>query len=289
MLAYSCGLDAVGVSRAEPVTEGRVQYLEWLARGYQGEMTYLERNFEKRFDPTQLVSGAQSIISTLLSYKLEGEGVWTEIPKISRYAVFRDYHFVLKERLFRLLSLLQKEVGEVHGRALVDSAPFLDRYWAMRAGLGWLGKQSLLISPRLGSFTFIGSLVVDIEIETSKNAVKNRCGNCHQCIDACPTGALLGNGLIDARKCIAYLTIEKKTHLTPEERNTLNGWAYGCDCCQDACPWNKRAPETRISDEIIITREHLDAFAKNNEPLPTNSPMNRANPERLRELLTSEK
>lgn len=251
-------------------------------------MTYLERNFEKRFDPTQLVSGAQSIISTLLSYKLEGEGVWTEIPKISRYAVFRDYHLILKERLFRLLALLQNEVASVHGRVFVDSAPFLDRYWAVKSGLGWIGKQSLLISPFLGSFTFIGSLVVDIEIETSKNAVKNRCGNCHQCIDACPTGALLGNGRMDARKCISYLTIEKKTPLTPQERNTLNGWAYGCDCCQDVCPWNKRAPETRISDEIIITREHLDAFAKNNVPLPTNSPMNRANPERLRELLTSE-
>ena len=294
MLSFSClhdlallaGLDEVGVSKAAPVTDGQEKYLEWLARGYHGEMSYLERNFEKRFDPTLLVPGAKSIISALLSYKLEGKGVWSSAPKVSRYAVLRDYHFILKERLYRLLELLREVCNTVGGRAFVDSAPFLDRYWAMRSGLGWIGQHSLLISPRVGSFVFIGSLVVDIDIETTEQPVRNRCGNCNHCVAACPTGALLGKGLVDARKCISYLTIEKKSELTAEEEASLSGWAYGCDCCQEACPWNLRAPETQLTNEVIISRTVLENFASGKEPLPPESPMTRANPERLRFLLS---
>ena len=294
MLSFSClhdlallaGLDEVGVSKAAPVTDGQEKYLEWLARGYHGEMSYLERNFEKRFDPTLLVPGAKSIISALLSYKLEGKGVWSSAPKVSRYAVLRDYHFILKERLYRLLELLREACGTVSGRAFVDSAPFLDRYWAMRSGLGWIGQHSLLISPRLGSFVFIGSLVVDIDIETTEHPVRNRCGNCNHCVAACPTGALLGKGLVDARKCISYLTIEKKSELTAEEGASLSGWAYGCDTCQEACPWNRHAPVTHLTNEVLISREVLNRFAEGKTPLPAESPMTRANPERLRLLLS---
>ena len=287
-LALACGVDDVGVSCAEPVTEGKVAYQEWLARGYHGEMTYLERNFEKRFDPALLVPGARSVVSTLLSYKFEGDGLWSIPPKISRYAVLRDYHLVLKERLFRLLALLREECGEVSGRVFVDSAPFLDRYWALRAGLGWIGKNSLLISPRLGSFTFIGSLVLDLPIEpTPEPPIANHCGNCQKCLEACPTGALCGNGLVNATRCISYLTIEKKSPLTPDEEDTLHGWAYGCDECQEVCPWNRRARTTSLTSEVLIDRKLLTDFVQGRAPLPANSPMQRANPERLKKLLTS--
>ena len=288
-LASAAGLDAVGVSRAVPVTEGQAHYLEWLAKGYHGEMHYLERNLEKRFDPTLLVPGAQSIVSVLLSYKFEGEGVWSVEPKVSRYAILRDYHNILKERLYHLLELLRTTCGNVHGRAFVDSAPFLDRYWAMRSGLGWIGQHSLLISPQLGSFTFIGALVVDIDLEATEVSVRNRCGNCNRCVEACPTGALLGRGQMDARKCIAYLTIEKKSPLTEEEQASLSGWAYGCDICQEVCPWNQRAARTRLANEVIVSRSLLNDFAVGIRSLPSESPMTRASAARLRALLVDKK
>jgi len=289
-LALSCGIDEVGVAQAAPVTEGQTEYLEWLAKGYHGEMDYLARNLNLRFDPQQLVPGAKSIISCLLSYHQKGEGVWSHPPRVSRYAVLRDYHLILKERLYQLLGLLKEEVGEgmesVEGRAFVDSAPFLDRYWALQSGLGWIGRQGLLVSPRLGTFTFIGALVVNLPIEpTPAVEIKNRCGTCQRCVEACPTGALLGNGRMDARRCISYLTIEKKSELTPEETASLHGWAYGCDLCQEACPWNVRAPETRLQSEVLVDRPLLNAFAVGECALPRESPMRRARKERLRRLL----
>lgn len=286
-LALSCGIDEVGVAQAAPVTEGQTEYLEWLAKGYHGEMDYLARNLDLRFAPQQLVSGAKSIISCLLSYHQKGEGVWSQPPRVSRYAVLRDYHLILKERLYQLLGLLKEEIGaEVAGRAFVDSAPFLDRYWALQSGLGWIGRQGLLVSPRLGTFTFIGSLLVNIEIEpTPAVEIKNRCGTCQRCVEACPTGALLGDGKMDARRCISYLTIEKKSELTPEETASLHGWAYGCDLCQEVCPWNVRAPETRLQSEVLVDRPLLKAFAAGERSLPKESPMRRARKERLRQLL----
>lgn len=286
-LALSCGIDEVGVAQAAPVIEGQTEYLEWLAKGYHGEMDYLARNLDLRFAPQQLVSGAKSIISCLLSYHQKGEGVWSQPPRVSRYAVLRDYHLILKERLYQLLGLLKEEIGaEVEGRAFVDSAPFLDRYWALQSGLGWIGRQGLLVSPRLGTFTFIGSLLVNIEIEPPPAVeIKNRCGTCQRCVEACPTGALLGDGKMDARRCISYLTIEKKSELTPEETASLHGWAYGCDLCQEACPWNVRAPETRLQSEVLVDRPLLKAFAAGERSLPKESPMRRARKERLRQLL----
>lgn len=284
-LAFSVGIDAVGVSRARPVEGVEPRYREWLERGYQGEMGYLERNLEMRLDPTRLVPGARSIVSVLLSYNHREKEVCLRAPRVSRYALTRDYHSILKERLYRLFELLRGECGEVEGRVFVDSAPFLDRYWAQRAGLGWIGKNALLIHPQLGSFTFIGSLVLDLEIEPREREVQNRCGRCTRCLEACPTGALLAPGLLDARRCISYLTIEKKSPLTEAEEASTAPWAFGCDACQEGCPWNRKAKWASLDDEIIIDRELLEAFARGERNVPKSSPMRRANRERLRHLL----
>lgn len=203
-----------------------------------GEMGYMERNREKRVDPTILVPGAKSVVSVLLFYNPGDPQVSTQPPRISRYALSVDYHQTVKEMLWSMLSIIRQEVGQAKGRAFVDSAPVLEREWAVRAGLGWIGKSGMLISPKLGTYTFIGELIVDIEIEASSNKIPDRCGSCTRCIDACPTGAIVAPRVVDARKCISYLTIEKKTPLTEEEKNSLNGWCFGCDICQEVCPWN---------------------------------------------------
>lgn len=284
-LAEQAGLDEVGVSIAGPAIGVREAYRAWIESGYQGQMAYLERNFDKRMDPTLLVPGARSVVSALLSYNIPLDPEMRAAPKVARYAWLRDYHFILKERLFALLAALRNQCGEVNGRVFVDSAPFLDRYWAVRAGLGWIGRNSLLISPRLGSFLFIGSLVIDLPIEPSEKTLPTRCGSCNACLTACPTGALLAPGLMDANRCIAYLTIEKKDPLTPAEEASLDGWAFGCDACQNACPWNRKPSIASLQKEIIISRELLRNFALGNAPLPKDSPMTRANPDRLRHLL----
>ena len=209
----------------------------------------------------------------------------TTPPKVSRYALLRDYHKLLKSRLFTLLNRLRAQYGAVEGRPFVDSAPFLDRYWAVLGGLGWIGKNGLLISPRWGSFVFIGALVVTLEVEPREGAMPARCGKCTRCLDACPTKALLQPALLDARRCISYLTIEKKSPLTEGERALLDGWAYGCDVCQMVCPWNRRAARSGLEREVLIDRGLLDAYAQGKADLPPDSPMRRANPARLRELL----
>lgn len=284
-LALESGLDDVGISRASAVEGVAEQYREWLAMGYHGEMDYLARNFDKRMDPRLLVPGAKTVISGLLSYNLPPKYLLTTPPKVSRYALLRDYHKLLKSRLFTLLNRLRAQYGAVEGRPFVDSAPFLDRYWAVLGGLGWIGKNGLLISPRWGSFVFIGALVVTLEVEPREGAMPARCGKCTRCLDACPTKALLQPALLDARRCISYLTIEKKSPLTEGERALLDGWAYGCDVCQMVCPWNRRAARSGLEREVLIDRGLLDAYAQGKADLPPDSPMRRANPARLRELL----
>jgi Uncharacterized Fe-S protein len=284
-LALESGLDDVGISRASAVEGVAEQYREWLAMGYHGEMDYLARNFDKRMEPRLLVPGAKTVISGLLSYNLPPKYLLTTPPKVSRYALLRDYHKLLKSRLFTLLNRLRAQYGAVEGRPFVDSAPFLDRYWAVLGGLGWIGKNGLLISPRWGSFVFIGALVVTLEVEPREGAMPARCGKCTRCLDACPTKALLQPALLDARRCISYLTIEKKSPLTEGERALLDGWAYGCDVCQMVCPWNRRAARSGLEREVLIDRGLLDAYAQGKADLPPDSPMRRANPARLRELL----
>lgn len=284
-LALGCGLDDVGISSASAVEGVAERYREWLAMGYHGEMDYLARNFDKRMDPRLLVPGAKTVISGLLSYNLPPKYLLTTPPKVARYALVRDYHKLLKSRLFTLLNRLRELYGGVEGRPFVDSAPFLDRYWAVLGGLGWIGKNGLLISPRWGSFVFIGALVVTLEVEPREGAMPARCGRCTRCMDACPTKALLQPALLDARRCISYLTIEKKSPLTEGERALLDGWAYGCDACQMVCPWNRRAAGSGLEREVLIDRGLLNAYAQGKADLPPDSPMRRADPARLRELL----
>ena len=231
----------------------------WLSSEMHGEMGYMERNVDKRLDPTRLVPGAKSIISVLLSYYPGNPAIVTQSPKMSRYALSVDYHTVLKSMLWKMLDMLRQDFGSINGRAFVDSAPVLERAWAQRAGLGWIGKNSMLISPTLGSYTFIGELIVDVDIEPSTSLVPNRCGTCTRCIDACPAGAIVAPGVIDARKCISYLTIEKKAPLTEDESNSLNDWCFGCDICQEVCPWNKRIEQHGLKT-ISPKKEVLELF-----------------------------
>ncbi|MDX9848607.1 MAG: tRNA epoxyqueuosine(34) reductase QueG [Tenuifilaceae bacterium] len=267
-MAYALGFVACGASRALALDEHRVFLSSWLTQGMHGEMSYMERNLEKRIDPRQLVTGAKSVISVLLNYYPGNPRVSVEAPKISRYAVSIDYHTVIKQMLWQLLDLLCKEYGPISGRAFVDSAPVLERAWAQKAGLGWVGKNGLLINPQIGSFVFIGELIVDADIEPSLAEVPNRCGTCKRCMDACPTGAIVSPGVVDARKCISYLTIEKKSPLDEQEKLSLKGWCFGCDICQEVCPWNAKAkavslPEIMPKQEIInLPKKALTALTQ---------------------------
>lgn len=206
-----------------------------------GQMSYMENHFDKRLDPTKLVDGAKSVISLLLNYypaDTQPENVGTESYKISKYAYGQDYHYVIKERLKELLFSIQSEIGEVGGRAFVDSAPVLDKAWAAKSGLGWIGKNSNLLTKSVGSFYFIAELVIDLELDYD-HAVSDHCGSCTKCIDACPTEAIVAPYVVDGSKCISYFTIELKDSLPHEVKGKFNDWAFGCDICQDVCPWNK--------------------------------------------------
>lgn len=240
-LASEVGFDTCGVSAVEELVEEKERFADWIAERYNAEMAYMDRNFEMRMNPALIVPNAKSVISVLLSYKREDLKFITNQPKISRYALGPDYHGVIKNMLFELMNKIRVEFGNVNGRAFVDSAPVLERAWAVNAGLGWIGKNSNLINPTLGSFVYIGELIVDADIEPTNKIIPNRCGNCTRCIDGCPTVAIVKPNVIDASKCISYLNIEKKTPLTEQEFTMLNGWCFGCDICQEVCPWNKKA------------------------------------------------
>ena len=260
--ALELGFSSVGISKADFLKKESQYLRDWLDNGFHGEMQYMENHFEKRTDPRKLVKGAKSIISVLLNYypeELQKDNTY----KISKYAYGKDYHYVLKEKLQNLLEFIQFEVGQVNGRAFVDSAPVMDKVWAAKSGLGWIGKNTNLISKEFGSFVFIGELIIDLELEydhpdipidIENREIKDYCGNCTKCIDACPTNALRPYQ-IDARKCISYLTIEKKGKLPEEFKGKWNDWIFGCDICQDVCPWNsKMKPNNEqafnISDEL---------------------------------------
>ena len=202
-------------------------------------MAYMENHFDKRLDPRLLVDGAKSVISLTLNY-FPGEGqVDPDAPKISKYAFGTDYHTVIKDKLFELLNFISEEIGEVSGRAFVDSAPVLDRAWAKRSGIGWIGKNSNLISKKNGSFFFLAELIVDLELEYDGAFQTDHCGTCTKCIDACPTDAILNPFVIDAKKCISYLTIELREEIPDNFNNKMDNWMFGCDVCQDVCPWNR--------------------------------------------------
>lgn len=227
-----------GFSKADFLEEEAPRLENWLNLNYQGKMSYMANYFDKRLDPRLLVDDAKTVVSLLLNYYQE-EKQHSESPKISKYAYGEDYHTVIKDKLKELIQFLKENVGDVNGRAFVDSAPVMDKVWAKKSGLGWIGKNSNLIHPKEGSFFFIAELIVDLEIEPD-GLMKDYCGTCTKCIDACPTEAIVQPYVVDGSKCISYLTIELKDELLPSEyKGKMDNWMFGCDICQDVCPWNR--------------------------------------------------
>ena len=223
------------------MAEEESHFESWLTGGLHGEMGYMEHNLDKRLDPRLLYEGAKSVISVLLNYFPKETQFDPDAPILSKYAYGKDYHFVLKEKLSELLTFIQTEIVPCSGRAFVDSAPVLDKAWAAKAGLGWIGKNSNLISVEHGSFFFIGELIVDMELQPDEKTVINHCGTCTRCIDACPTSAIVSPYVVDARKCISYQTIETKGELDETLKGRFENRVFGCDICQDVCPWNLKS------------------------------------------------
>lgn len=236
--ARRLGFLSCGIAKAEFLEEEAPRLEKWLKKGYHGQMHYMENHFDKRLDPRLLVEGAKSVISLSYNYFPENQQKSKEY-KLSKYAYGQDYHYVIKDKLKELLQLINDEIGEVSGRCFVDSAPVLERSWAERSGLGWNGKNSLLIQKQEGSFFFLAELIVDIELSYDYPFQTDHCGSCTRCIDACPTQAILSNSTVDGSKCISYLTIELKDAIPNEFKNKTEGWMFGCDICQDVCPWNR--------------------------------------------------
>jgi epoxyqueuosine reductase len=231
------GFHSCGISKAGFLEEEAPRLETWLNQNMQGQMSYMEDHFDKRLNPTLLVDGAKSVISLLLNYyplELQNQDSY----KVSKYAYGQDYHSVIKEKLNELLHFIQTEIGEVSGRAFVDSAPVLDKAWAAKSGLGWIGKNSNLITQKVGSFYFIAELIIDLELGYD-TPTTDHCGSCTACIDACPTEAIVAPYVVDGSKCISYFTIELKDNLPQEMKGKFDDWIFGCDVCQDVCPWNK--------------------------------------------------
>ncbi|TXN37073.1 tRNA epoxyqueuosine(34) reductase QueG [Flagellimonas hymeniacidonis] len=235
--AKRLGFLSCGISKAEFLEEEAPRLEKWLSQNRHGEMQYMENHFDKRLDPTKLVEGSKSVISLLLNYFPEQNQI-KNTYKVSKYAYGIDYHFVIKDKLKSLLHFIQEEIGEVHGRAFVDSAPVLDKAWAAKSGLGWIGKHSNLLTQPVGSFYFIAELIVDLELDYD-TPVTDHCGTCTACIDACPTEAIVEPYVVDGSKCISYFTIELKNEIPNEFQGKFDDWMFGCDVCQDVCPWNR--------------------------------------------------
>lgn len=247
-LAAQYGFHYCGIARAQKLDEDARRLENWLNKGMHGNMHYMENHFDLRIDPTKLVPGAKSVITLLLNY-YPAEKQSLNSPRISKYAFGNDYHTVIKSKLNLFLQELREKTGEVNGRGFVDSAPVLERSWAQQAGLGWVGKNGNLITKENGSFFFIATLIVDLELEYDPAFIKDYCGSCHKCIDACPTGAILPDKEIDGSKCISYFTIELKDALIPEtQKGKFENWMFGCDTCQDVCPWNRFSKPTNVKE-----------------------------------------
>jgi len=235
----SLGFDFCGIAKVQKLDDDAHRLEQWLNKGMHGSMKYMENYFELRVDPQRLVPGARSVITLLINY-FPTEKQNKNSPKISTYAFGKDYHDVIKNKLQNLLEILREKIGEVNGRGFVDSAPVLERSWAQRSGLGWIGKNGNLITKKSGSFYFIATLITDLELEYDDPFAKDYCGSCTKCIDSCPTDAILPNKVVDGSKCISYFTIELKEMMIPSEMNgKFDNWMFGCDTCQDVCPWNR--------------------------------------------------
>ena len=237
-LAKEIGFSSCGISKARFLKEEEKNFENWLKQGNQGTMSYLERNFDKRLNPQKLVPGSKSVISLTFNYFPPRKILKKNSFIISKYAYGKDYHFVIKKKLKNLFSLIKEKIGNIEGRVFVDSAPIHERAWAKISGLGWIGKNSLLLNKKMGSYFFLAEIICDLELEYD-TPVTDHCGTCTKCIDACPTNAITQAQVIDANKCISYLTIENKNEIPSELSKSFNNYIFGCDICQDICPWNK--------------------------------------------------
>ncbi len=237
--ALRLGFDFVGMARAEQMQEEARRLEDWLNQGKHGQMGYMANHFDKRTDPRKLVEGAKSVVSLMFNYYSPERQSDPEAPKISRYAYGEDYHFVLKRKLKDLLGFIRENIGEVAGRCFVDSAPVLERDWARRSGIGWMGKNTMLIHPKAGSWYFLAELILDLDLVYDQ-PIQDYCGTCTRCIDACPTGAIAQDGyIVDGGKCISYFTIELRDAIPEDYRGQFENWMFGCDICQEVCPWNR--------------------------------------------------
>ena len=273
--AKRLGFISCGISRAEFLEDEAPRLEKWLKMKMNGEMKYMENYFEKRLDPTKLVDDAKSIIS--LSYNYFPEDLQNkEAPKVSKYAYGMDYHYVIKEKLIFFLTFIKDKIGDVHGRAFVDSAPILEKAWAAKSGIGWVGKNSNLITKQVGSFYFLAELIVDLDLDYDR-IESDHCGECTACIDSCPTEAIAQPYVVDGSKCISYFTIELKENIPKEFKGKFDDWVFGCDICQDVCPWNKfskphKEPLFKTNSKLIkmsrdewneITEETFNKIFKN--------------------------
>jgi epoxyqueuosine reductase len=253
--AARLGFSFCGISKAEFLENEAPRLENWLNQNMHGQMGYMANHFDMRLNPTLLVPGAKSVVSLMLNYnpeEVQPEGV----PKISKYAYGEDYHKVIKRKLKEFINTLKEQIGDVNGRAFVDSAPVLDRAWAKNSGLGWVGKNSNLINKSSGSFFFLAELIIDLDLEYD-GPVKNYCGTCTRCLDACPTGAIVEPYVVDGSRCISYYTIELREAIPESEKGKFNDWAFGCDICQDVCPWNRFSKPTAVA-EFTPNKEGLD-------------------------------
>ena len=258
--AKDLGFLSCGISKADFLEEEAPRLEQWLNQNHHGEMAYMANHFDKRLDPRVLVPGAKNVVSLLLNYHTEEKQTDVEAPKIASYAFGDDYHKVIKDKLKELMSFIHQEIGEVQGRVFVDSAPVMDKAWAAKSGLGWIGKNTNLISKKVGSFFFIAELILDLDLEHDLPAT-DHCGSCTACIDACPTDALLAPYQIDGSKCISYVTIELKNEIPTDFQGKMDNWAFGCDVCQTVCPWNRFA--TPHSEPAFNPPDELLSLSKN--------------------------
>jgi len=254
--AYRLGFEACGFSKARRLEGEERRLEEWLNQGRHGTMLWMERHFDKRVDPTKLVPGAKSVISVLCSYNQDFDQIHPrdDQPKISKYALGDDYHQVMKEKLYTLFQFTEELLGGLEGRVFVDSAPILDKAWAVQSGLGWIGKNSNLLNKDLGSWFFIGEMIVDVEL-IYDTQLADHCGTCTRCINACPTDAIYEPYRVDGSRCISYFTIELRDEIPSEYQSKIGEWMFGCDICQDVCPWNRKAKKG--SEQRIMAREEL--------------------------------
>ena len=266
--AKELGFQYCGIARAQFLDDDARRLETWLGKGMQGTMQYMENNFDMRVDPRKLVPGAKSVITLLMNY-FPADSQNPEAPKISRYAFGKDYHEVIREKLNTLITYIKLNIGDMHGRGFVDSAPVLERTWAQRSGLGWVGKNGNLINKQAGSFFFIATLITDLDLEYDDLFAKDYCGTCTKCIDACPTDAILEDKVVDGSKCISYFTIELKEMMIPENLNgKFENWMFGCDICQEVCPWNRfskphNEPEfTPIPEILNLSTTEWEAMTK---------------------------